>query len=153
MSRPRISLAKVMTQANKYDSNPGKHRTDQVRRGPGHRLADFGKPARATAEGRAHGAGHAGVRAVRHAVRRPFGAGTPLGHDSRRAGGAREGAAALDDPRDRGVGGARPGDAGPALDRPAPGGAERDRERPGRGAAGPAAPGRPGGPPAEGTDS
>src|SRR6202020_419518 len=80
MSTPRISLAKVMTQANKNDSNSSKQRPDQVRRGPGHRPADFGKPARATAEGRAHGAGHAGVRAVRHAVRRPLGAGTPFGH-------------------------------------------------------------------------
>src|SRR6201994_3746475 len=152
MSTPRLSLAKVMTQANKNDSNPGKQRPDQVRRGPGHRPADFGKPARATAEGRAHGAGHPGVRAVRHAVRRPLGAGTPFGHDARRAGRAREGATALDDPRDRGLGGARPGDAGAALDRPAPGGAERDRGGPGGGATGPAAPGRLAGQTAEGAD-
>src|SRR5690348_9066031 len=129
MPVPRVSLAKVMTQANQYD-----YSADQVRRGPGLSAPDLSNPARPSAPRRAGGA-WAAARAVRHSARRAGHARAPWRDDPGRARRARKGPAAVHDESYRRPGGAQPGHAGPARERPAPGDADRDRPGQGAGAA------------------
>src|SRR5260370_14284790 len=73
----RLSLAKVMIQANEHD-----HTGDHVRRGPGLSAQDLGQPARAPAPLRASGARVArAVRAVRHPAAPPPDAGATQSDD------------------------------------------------------------------------
>src|SRR5260221_4739479 len=123
----RLSLAKVMIQANEHD-----HAGDQVRRGPGLSAQDLGQPPRAPAPGRARGARVArAVRAVRHPAGRPRDAGAPRRDDPGRAGRARKGAAPLHDAGHSRPRAAQPGDAGAARDRQASGAPQGDRRGPG----------------------
>src|SRR6266571_1123472 len=110
-----ISLAKVMIKASEHDID-----TDQNRGRLGHRLAYLGEQAgQAAARGARGWAGK--DRLVRHAVGLAGRTRSPWRDDPARAGRAREGAATIDDPRDRGNGGSRPRAAGNASHRSAAG--------------------------------
>src|SRR4051794_30821060 len=99
----RISLAKVMTQSKDHANLP-----DQKSRGP------RGGPARLDLASVAPHARGKRSRAERHAARRAWFALPPRADGPGRARRARKGTAALDDPRDRGAGGAEPAAAQPA---------------------------------------
>src|SRR5580692_5541110 len=111
-----------MTQVNEDDHASA----DQIRRGPSERPADLSEPSRSSATGRAPGA-----RPLRHAAGSSGGAGTARGHDTRRAGRAREGAAAVDDQGDRGTGGERSGHPRTTRHGPSTGRADGHTGRPG----------------------
>src|SRR5262249_40287747 len=128
-------LAKVMIQAKDDDTAAA------VRHGPGHRAPDLGEPAGEAAPGRAAHARARRAGAVRHPAGRAGNAGAPRPDEPGGPGRAREGAAALHDPRHRRPGGLGARDAGTAPDGPAAGGAQRDPGRPEPGAEGPAAQG------------
>src|SRR4051812_16189258 len=103
-----------MTHANEHPE-PAQRRRSRLRVARVARAAD----AAAAHAGRAALAyGHTARDAVR---RRP-----PREHDAQRARGVREGAAALDDTRDRQAGGAGAAGTQAAPDRPAPGDGDRD---------------------------
>src|SRR5690348_6314646 len=104
-------LARVMSKANDYDDS-----AVQVRLGPGHVPAHLGEPSRAPDAGRAHRSGPA-TRAFRYPARRPGGAGAERGDDAERAGGVREGAAAVNHPGYRRFGRTRPDPADAAPKR------------------------------------
>src|SRR6516164_5715084 len=148
MPVPPLSLARVMTQANEHDNI-----ADQVRRGPGLSAPDLGEPARAPApRGTGGTRGTRALRAIRHPAGRPGHAGAPWRDDARRAGRAREGAAAVHDQGHRRPRAAEPGDAGGPRDGQAPGDAHGDRRGPGAGAPVAQAQGRVAGPAAAGAD-
>src|SRR5215471_13568730 len=143
-----LSLARVMTQANEHDDI-----ADQVRRGPGLSAPDLGEPARAPApRGTGGTRGTRVVRAIRHPARRSGHAGAPRRDDPRRAGRAREGAAAFHDQGHRRPRAAEPGNAGGPRDGQAPGDAHGDRRGPGPGVPVTQAEGRLAGPAAAGAD-
>src|SRR3984885_6586983 len=142
-----ISLAKVMTQAKDNDILG-----DQVRRGPGNNATDLREPSGPPAAGPAAGARPGGARALGHAVRRAGDAGEARRDEPGRAGRARAGATAVDDPRHRGPGGVAARHAGRARLRPAAGGPDRDPRGPGTGGEGAPAPGRLAGQAAERAD-
>src|ERR1700722_14941269 len=143
-----ISLAKVMTQAKDNDILG-----DQVGRGPGNNATDFREPSGPPAAGRADRARPGGARPLGHAVRRAGDAGEARRDEPGRAGRARAGATAVDDPGHRGPGGVAARHAGRARLRPAAGGPDRDARGPGTGGEGAAAPGRLAGQAAERADS
>src|SRR5207248_6970104 len=102
MFRLRVLLAKVMTQAKEDDTTAA---AAAVRYGPGHRTPDLGEPAGAEAPGRAAHARTRRAGALRHPAGRPGNAGTARRDEPGGPGRAREGAAALHDPRHRRPGG------------------------------------------------
>src|SRR5260370_26992012 len=146
MLRYSVLLAKVMSQANEYDTTGA-----QVRRGPDNGAADLGEPSRTTAAGRAHRAWAVRARSLRNPTGRPGRAGAARRDDSGGAGRAREGSAALHDPRHLRARGIAARAARAARVRPAAGTAHGDRRGPGTGEPGPAPAGRVAGEAAEGT--
>src|SRR5215471_3084615 len=137
-----------MTQAKEDDATA----TAAVRRWARHRTPDLGQPSGPAAPRRAARARTGGARALRHPAGRPGDPGTARRDDPGGTGRAREGAAALHDPRHRRPGGLAARDPGAASHRPAPGDPHRDRGRTGPGAQGPAAPGSLAGPAAGGAE-
>src|SRR6185312_9034778 len=138
MFRLRVLLAKVMTQAKEDDTTAA---AAAVRHRPGHRTPDLGEPAGEASPGRAAHARARRAGAVRYPAGRAGDAGTPRRDEPGGPGRAREGAAALHDPRHRRAGGLGARDAGAAPDGPAAGDTHRDAAGPQPGAEGPAAKG------------
>src|SRR5215468_1346482 len=142
MFRLRVLLAKVMTQAKDDDDTTAA----AVRHRPGHRTPDLGEPAGEAAPGRAAHARARRAGALRHPAGRAGHAGTPRRDEPGGPDRAREGAAAVHDPRHRRPGGLGARDAGAAPDGPAAGDTHRDPGRPEPGAEGAAAQGSLAGP-------
>src|SRR5215472_1384949 len=142
MFRLRVLLAKVMTQAKDDDDTTAA----AVRYGPGHRTPDLGEPAGAAAPGRAARARARRAGALRHPAGRAGNPGTARRDEPGGPGRAREGAAALHDPRHRRPGRLGARDPGAASDGPAAGDTHRDPGGPEPGAEGPAAQGSLAGP-------
>src|ERR1035437_8261601 len=124
----RLSLAKVMTQANDNDIS-----ADQVGRRPGQQSPDIGRQAGPAAPGRTGRAGADGAVALRHPVRRLGEPGEARRDEPRGTGRARKGPAALHDARYRRAGGVSPRHAGGPSVGQAAGGAHGDAGGPGPG--------------------
>src|ERR1035441_2680056 len=124
----RLSLAKVMTQANDNDIS-----ADQVGRRPGQQSPDIGRQAGPAAPGRTGRAGADGAVALRHPVRRLGEPGEARRDEPRGTGRARKGPAALHDARYRRAGGVSPRHAGGPSVGQAAGGAHGDVGGPGPG--------------------
>src|SRR5450631_2470198 len=133
----RLSLAKVMTQANDNDIS-----ADQVGRRPGQQSPDIGRQAGPAAPGRTGRAGADGAVALRHPVRRLGEPGEARRDEPRGTGRARKGPAALHDARYRRAGGVSTRHAGGPSVGPAAGGAHGDAGGPGPGGQVAASPGR-----------
>src|ERR1019366_1622414 len=124
----RLSLAKVMTQANDNDIS-----ADQVGRRPGQQSPDIGRQAGPAAPGRTDRAGADGAVALRHPVRRLGEPGEARRDEPWGTGRARKGPAALHDARYRRAGGVSPRYAGGPSVGQAAGGAHGDAGGPGPG--------------------